>query len=135
MTKLRVNLNAGCGLFMGSWVVLDLVSRPVDSVVHQIALAGLQMTPAAVKAIDAIVLSLLGPLILGGLIYLGRRLGPHTNPVRTVSKADSGWAGQVALPIGSRYGSGYSRKSSRHRRGRGLSPALELYSRWEAGAI
>ena len=72
MNKLRSRLNAGCALFFMSGVVLSLAFRPIDSAIHRIVeeSAGLKVAPAALTAIEAIALIIMGPLVLGALIHI-----------------------------------------------------------------
>lgn len=88
MDKLRSRLNAGCVLLLMSGFALSLAFRPIDSGIHWLAeeSAGLKMAPAALAAIEAIALLILGPLALGALVHiLNNGLG------RTLARILSFW--------------------------------------------
>jgi hypothetical protein len=72
MNKFRSRLNAGCALLGMSGLALSLAFRPIDSAIHWIAeeSAGLKMAPAAVTAIEAIALIIMGPLMLEALVHI-----------------------------------------------------------------
>jgi len=81
MNKFRSGLNAGCSLLLAAGFALYLAFMPIDSAIHWLAEkpSGLEMSPTALMAIEALALIILGSLVVGALIHalsngLGRTL-------------------------------------------------------------
>jgi hypothetical protein len=72
MHRFRSRLNAGCSLLLLAGVALSLAFEPIDSAIGWLAgeSAGLKMTPAALSVIEASAVIILGPLVLGALVYV-----------------------------------------------------------------
>lgn len=88
MNRLRSRLNAGCALLLIAGFALSLSFKPIDSAIDWLAgeSAGLKMATATLSIIKVSAVIILGPLVLGTLVYvLSNGLG------RTLTQVLSFW--------------------------------------------
>ena len=88
MNKLRSDLNVGFPLLFGAGLLLSLAVKPIESALHGLAgeSTGLGMAPSELAAFKVAAVILLGPLVLGALMYILRN-----GLDRTLAQIMSSW--------------------------------------------